>query len=132
MPLPLQRRLILFCSLTFTLLLTVVGIASYRFLVQQLDVDATADLEELTTGLHGYVQFDEGRPGIVFDDKDDDETAFVHKAARYYQIYGAVDGGLLTQSDGMTPLGLHLTPDEVRASLGHPIPYDVQTAYGRF
>jgi len=132
MPLPIQRRLILYCTVTFAVLLTLVGVGSYRFLAQQLDVDATDDLDELTTGLHGYLQFEDGQPLLVFDDRDDNQAAFVHKAARYYQIYDANDGGLLTQSDGMAFLGLHLTVDDVRSLLNRPETDDVQTAYGRF
>src|SRR5262245_29221497 len=132
MPLPIQRRLILYCTVTFAVLLTLVGVVSYRFLGQQLDVDASDDLDELTTGLHGYLQFEDGQPLLVFDDRDDNQAAFVHKAARYYQIYDASDGGLLTQSDGMAFLGLHLTLDDVRRLLDRPETDDVQTAYGRF
>ena len=67
MTLPFQTRLILFCTVTFALLLTVLSLASYRLLAQQLDVDASADLAELTDGLHGYVRFEDGTPTVVFD-----------------------------------------------------------------
>src|SRR6267154_108167 len=132
MTLPSQTRLILFCTLTFALLLTVLSLASYRLLAQQLDVDASADLAELTDGLHGYVRFEDGTPTLVFDEKDADQAAFVHAATRYYQIYDVKDGRLLVQSQGLEPLGLRLTPGEVRMFLDDPKPYDIQTAYGRF
>ena len=73
-----QTRLTLFCTVTFALLLTVLSLASYRLLAQQLDVDASADLTELTNGLHGYLRFEDGVPAIVFDEKDADQAAFVH------------------------------------------------------
>ena len=37
------------------------------------------------------------------------------KAARYYQIYDANSGRLIVQSAALEPLGLHYTPNEVRA-----------------
>jgi heavy metal sensor kinase len=132
MTLPLQTRLILFCTVTFALLMTVLSVASYRMLAQQLDLDVSADLAELTNGLHGYVRIEDGVPSVVFDEKDADQAAFVHAATRYYQIYDGEDGRLLALSQGLEPLGLHLTPGEVRTFLENPKPYDIQTAYGRF
>ena len=132
MTLSLRTRLTLLCAATFAVLFALVSIASYRLLARQLDVDATAHLTQLTTGLHGYLQFDGGRPTIAFDDSDTDQVAFVHEATRYYQIYNAHSGQLLAQSDGLDALGLHFTPDEVRTFLGEPRTYDIDTAYGRF
>ena len=131
-PLPLQTRLILFCTLTFALLLAVLSVASYQLLAQQLNVDVTADLAELTDGLHGYVRIEDGVSSVVFDEKDADQAAFVHAATRYYQIYDGKDGRILVQSQGVEPLGLHLAPGEVQAFLDNPKPYDIGTAYGRF
>jgi heavy metal sensor kinase len=130
--LPLRSRLTLFCAGAFALLLAVLSIASYRVLARQLDLDETARLTELTTGLHGYLRFESGAPAIVFDDSDADQAAFVHDAARYYQVYDASDGRLLAQSDGVEPLGLHFTSGEVQAFLDKPRTFDIQTAYGRF
>jgi heavy metal sensor kinase len=127
-----QTRLILFCTMTFALLLGVLSIASYRLLAQQLDVDATTGLAEITDGLHGYVRIENGTPAIVFDERDADQAAFVHAATRYYQIYDLKDGRLLVESPGMEPLGLHLAPGEVQAFLEQSKPFDIQTAYGRF
>jgi heavy metal sensor kinase len=132
MTLRFQTRLILFCTVTFATLLAVLSVVSYRLLARQLDLDAIADLAELTEGLHGYLRFEGGAPAIVFDDKDADQAAFVHEATRYYQIYDGNDGRLLVQSQGLEPLGLHFTPGEVRTFLAEPRPYDIQTVYGRF
>lgn len=132
MTLPFQTRLILFCTVTFALLLTVLSLASYRLFAQQLNLDASADLAELTAGLHGYLRIENGAPEVVFDENDADQAAFVHKATRYYQIYDANDGRLIVQSQGLEPLGLHLTPAEVQAFFAEPTPYDIQTPYGRF
>ena len=132
MTLPFRTRLVLFSTVTFAVLLTVMGAVSYRLLGRQLNLDATADLAELTTGLHGYLKVDAGTPAIAFDNKDADQVAFVQEATRYYQIYDGDDGRLLLQSEGLEPLGLHFTPDEVRAFLNAPRTFDIQTAYGRF
>src|SRR3979411_3353864 len=132
MTFPFQTRLILFCTVTFALLLAVLSFASYRLLAQQLDVDVGADLAELTDGLHGYLRIEDGAPTGVFDEKDADQAAFVHQATRYYQIYDGRDGHLLVQSPGLEPLGLNLAPGEVQRFLEEPTPYDIETAYGRF
>src|ERR1700694_6056469 len=132
MTLPFQTRLILFCTVTFALLLAVLSFASYRLLAQQLDLDASADLAELTDGLHGYLRIEDGVPSVVFDETDADQAAFVHEATRYYQIYDGKDGRLLVQSQGLEPLGLNLAPGEVQMFFEKPAPSDIETAYGRF
>lgn len=132
MRLSFRTRLILLCSVTFVALLAGVIAVAYHLLARELDHDVTADLAELTTGLHGYLRFDGDRPTVAFDERDADQVAFVHEATEYYQIYDGATGGLLVQSQGLEPLGLHFTPDEVRSFLADPKPYDIQTAYGRF
>jgi heavy metal sensor kinase len=132
MTLRFQTRLILFSTVTFAALFALLGIGSYRLLARQLDRDATADLSELTTGLHGYVRFADATPYIAFDDNDIDQAAFVHEASQYFQIYDAQTGRLLTQSPAMESLGLHFTPDDVRAFVEQPQPFDVRTAHGRY
>jgi hypothetical protein len=131
MTLRFQTRLILFSTVTLRCFSPRSVSCPYRLLARQLDRDATADLTELTTGLHGYLRFERGLPSIAFDSKDADQVAFVHDATRYYQIYDAVDGGLLVESQGLEPLGLHFTPDEVHGFFNDPTTYDIQTAYGR-
>src|SRR4030095_11238225 len=126
-----QTRLIFFCAATFAALLTGFGAASYHLLARQLDRDAMADLMELTTGLHGYLQFGDGAPHVAYNARDADQATFVHEATRYYQIYDVDDGRLLVESQGVEPLGLQLTAAKVRQYAADPKPYDVQTAYGR-
>jgi len=126
-----QTRLIFFCAATFAVLLTGFGAASYHLLARQLDRDAMADLMELTTGLHGYLHFGGDTPHVAYNARDADQATFVHEATRYYQIYDAEDGRLLVESQGVEPLGLHLTAAKVRQYAANPQPYDIQTAYGR-
>ena len=52
----LRTRLTVFYTLVFGVLLTALGGLSYRVLAQQLDSDATANLIEMTNGLHGYLR----------------------------------------------------------------------------
>ena len=131
MTLRFQTRLIFFCAATFAVLLTGFGAASYHLLARQLDRDAMADLMELTTGLHGYLHFGGDAPHVAYNARDADQATFVHEATRYYQIYDADDGRLLVESQGVEPLGLHLTAAKVRQYAANPQPYDIQTAYGR-
>jgi heavy metal sensor kinase len=131
MTLALRTRLTVFYTVVFGVMLTAIAAASYRTLAQQLDSDATASLRELTSGLHGYLQFDNGVPKLVFDETDPQESAFVQRATRFYQIYDGETGALLLQSDGIEPLGLTFTPTEVQSFHDEPRLHDIQTDYGR-
>jgi two-component system OmpR family sensor kinase len=131
MTLALRTRLTVFYTVVFGVLLTALAVASYRALAQQLDSDANANLIELTSGLHGYVQFENGTPRIVYDETDPQESAFVQRATRFYQISDGETGALLLQSDGIEPLGLTFTPAEVKSFHDEPRLHDIQTDYGR-
>lgn len=131
MTLALRTRLTVSYTAIFGLLLAAVSLASYRVLARQLDADATANLTQLTYGLHGYLRFEGDTPAIVFDRSDADQAAFVHEATRYYQIYDASTGRLLVQSEALEPLGLRFTPAEVRAFRDQPRLHDIRTDYGR-
>jgi heavy metal sensor kinase len=131
MTLALRTRLTVFYTAVFGVLLTAIVMVSYRALSQQLDSDATAGLIELTNGLHGYIHFDEGVPQIQYDTSDPQETAFVQRATRFYQIYDGKTGKLLLQSDTLEPLGLTFTPAEVKSFRDEPRLHDIQTDYGR-
>ncbi len=132
MTLTLRARLALIATVIVGALLALLGSVSYRVLAARLDADATQRLDELTEGLHGYLAFGGDTPSVRFDPNDSDETAFVHEATRYYQVYDAATGRLLVQSPGFAPLGAQLTADEVREAAdlvsGH---VDLQTEYGR-
>lgn len=131
MKIALRTRLTVFYTVVFGVLLTAIAAVAYRTLAQQLDSDATTSLTELTNGLHGYVQFQNGTPTIVYDETDPQESAFVQRATRFYQIYDGETGALLLQSDGIEPLGLTFTPTEVKSFHDEPRLHDIQTDYGR-
>lgn len=126
----LRTRLTVFYTLIFGVLLMALAAVSYRVLAEQLDSDATATLTEMTNGLHGYLRFDEGKPSIVYDNTDPNESEFVQRATRFYQIYDATTGALLTQSDALEPLGVLFTPSEVKRLRDQSF-HDIQTDYGR-
>jgi heavy metal sensor kinase len=131
----LRTRLTVFYTLVFGVLLMALAAVSYRFLAYQLDADASATVTEMTDGLHGYLRFDEGKPSIVYDNSDPNESEFVQRATRFYQIYDTTTGALLTQSDALEPLGVLFTPQEVRSLRDrsfHDVQFhDIQTDYGR-
>jgi heavy metal sensor kinase len=130
-PLALRTQLTVFYTAILALLLSALGFTYYQVLARQLDADATADLEEITSGLHGYLRFPNGAPALIYDRTDPEQVAFVEGATRYYQIYDASNGQLLAQSPALGPLGLHYTPAEVQAFRQAPSIVDMQTDHGR-
>jgi heavy metal sensor kinase len=130
-PLALRTQLTLFYTVILAVLLTALGVIYYQVLARQLDADATADLAEITSGLHGYLRFQDNRPSLAYDRTDPEQVAFVEGATRYYQIYDASTGQLLAQSPALAPLGLHYTPVEVLAFGASPGVLDMQTDHGR-
>ncbi len=129
----LRTRLIVLYTVIFGVLLTTIGVSAYRLLARQLDDDASANLLELTNGLHGYLRIDDGEPTLIYDDTDPEEAAFVQRATRFYQVYDSKDGKLLVQSDGLAPMGLTMAPDEVKSFSGNPhhtVDYETED-YGR-
>ena len=131
MTLPLRARLAVSATVVFAVLIGALAVASYTVLARQLDADASARLEELTEGLHGYLRFHDDVPSVEFDASDGDQVSFVQEATRYYQIYEAGSGRLLFQSSALAPLGLRMTPERVRGSMASLRPFDVATDYGR-
>ncbi len=130
-PLALRTKLTLAYTAILVVLLSALGIAYYRVLSRQVDADATAEVEQVTSGLHGYLQFDHGVPRLDYDHNDPDEASFVDRVARYFQVFDATTGKLLLQSPAIAPLGLEYTPGEVRAFRDHLTIEDVLTDVGR-
>ncbi|HET7221480.1 MAG TPA: ATP-binding protein [Vicinamibacterales bacterium] len=130
MTLPLRVRLSVAYTAIFGLLIVLLGLVFYRALDRQLDDDATARLTGLTAGLHGYLHFEGATPLVIYDPDDDDQAAFVQEATRYFQIYDATSGALLTQSDALAPLALRFTPQEVRDFCEQPGTHDFDTDHG--
>ena len=130
-PFKLRTTLTLIYTAILTLLLIALGFAYYRVLALHLDLDATDDLKEITSGMHGFLRFSGRAPDFVYNHDDGEEVAFIDRATRYYQVYDARTGRLLVQSAALQPLGLHYTPGEVEALRRSPSVYDMNTDDGR-
>jgi heavy metal sensor kinase len=113
------------------LVLTALGFGYHSALVRQLDVEATASLNEKARGLHGYLKFSNDSALLDYDQSDPDEVAFIRDATLYYQVFDASSGRLITQSPGMESLGLHYTAAEIAELKTRSAPHDVQTDRGR-
>ena len=131
MTLSVRTRLWLVSSVVFGVLLSIIGAIAYRVFAHQLDADATATLVEKTSGLHGYLRFDGGVPVLSFNPDDPVQAAFVYEATRYYQVFDALSGRLVAQSDAMESMGLSFTRAEVRQFAEEPQVIDLRTDYGR-
>ena len=75
MKLTIRSRLTLVYAAVFGALLFVISGVSYRVLAYQLDADLKDNLAQRTSGLHGYLQFRNGPPSIVFDPSDAAEVS---------------------------------------------------------
>jgi heavy metal sensor kinase len=126
-PLTLRTRLTLFHTGVLVLLLTALGVAYYHAFARQLEIDANATLNEITSGVHGYLRFDHGVPVLDYDRNDPAQVAFIEEATRYYQVFDIKSGRLLVQSPALEPLGVQYTPTEVRAFGSGPRMHDIQT-----
>ncbi len=130
-PLPLRTSLALAYTGILSLVLTALGFVDRSALVSQLNSSTTAELEEKARGLHGYMQFKDGAPVLVYKNDDPEEVIFVNDATRYFQIYDGNTGRLLIQSPGIESLGLRYTPAEVAEFRRTPGLHDIQTDRGR-
>ncbi len=131
MTVTLRSRLTLLHTGVFSVLLVALAVTSYRVLAYQLDVDVSSRLDELTSGLHGYLRFTDGAPTTVFDGTDPAQSAFVEEATRYYQVFDLTSGELVVQSNALTPLGVEFTAGEVHRFAEQTAPFDIQTDFGR-
>lgn len=128
----LRARVASGSAVLLTVVLTVLGLASYRLLSRWLEADATMRLTELSEGLRGYLRFGGGAaPRVVFNPRDPEVAAFIHEATQYYQIYDLATGSPIIDSEGARSLGLEFTPDRIRALGDDQRPIDVATPLGR-
>jgi heavy metal sensor kinase len=130
-PLTLRSALTLIYTGILTLLLAGLGFVYYRVLAFHLDRDATADLRKITSGIRGYIRFDDGVPVLAYDRTDPDEAAFVREATRYYEVYDANSGRVLAQSAALKALGARDTMSDAQTSRGRPQIHDIHTSDGR-
>src|SRR5262249_22834799 len=131
-PLTLRTKLTLFYSITVSVLLTGFALIYYRVLTVGVDRDLTQDILDRTSGLRGYLRFEEGQPIFLYDVNDPDEVTFINRATRYYQVYEVRTGRLLSESDEIRVSQVRFSA----ADIGHyaetaPSFIDVHTDQGR-
>jgi hypothetical protein len=65
-PHKLRTDLTLSYAGVLALFLGALGLTYYHVFARQLDVDATAELAEITRGIHGYIRFQDGMPMLEY------------------------------------------------------------------
>src|SRR5436309_14865616 len=112
-PLTLRNKLTLFYSITVSLLLTGFALVSYRVLSVGLNTALSDELIERAAGLRGYLRIEEGKPVLVYDENDPEETMFVRTATRYFEVYEVTRGTLLALSPELQALGVQHSMEEL-------------------
>jgi heavy metal sensor kinase len=131
-PLTLRTQLTLFYSITVSVLLTGFALIYYKTLSVGLDRDLTQEVVDRTSGLRGYLRFEEGQPVFMFDPNDPEEVTFINTATRYYQVYEIRTGTLLRESDEFGASGVRFSPSDVtHYAQTAPSFVDVQTDEGK-
>lgn len=131
-PLTLRTKLTLFYSITVSVLLAGFGLVYYRVLSVGLDRDITQDVIDRTSGLRGYLRFEEGLPVFGYDASDPDELSFINTATRYYQVYEVRTGTMLAESDELRATGIQYSQQDLsRYAQMQPSLIDFQTDQGK-
>ncbi len=131
-PLTLRTKLTLFYSITVSVLLTGFGLVYYRVLAAGIDTDLKEDVLDRTSGLRGYLRFEEGQPVVVYDMDDPDEVTFIGRAKRYYQVYEIRTGRLLDESDEFRSGQVRFSPADIQHyAETAPEFVDIQTDQGK-
>jgi len=131
-PLTLRTKLTLFYSITVSVLLTGFAFVYFRVLSLGLDRDMTQEVIDRTSGLRGYLRFEEGQPVFEYDPNDPDEISFINTATRYYQIYDIRSTTLLAESDEFRASGIQYSaPDIEHYTQNQPSLIDVQSDQGK-
>lgn len=110
----LRTRLTLIYTALFAIVLGALAVISYRTLAALLDNRLNEQLEEMSAGLRGYLNFPGGVPVFAYDADDPEQAYFAHTAGRYLEIYDSRSGALIYQSPEMRVLDLELSAEEVR------------------
>ncbi len=111
----LRARLTLFYSLMLGAMLAAFGVLFYHSLNIVLERSLTEELRQRVVFLRNYLQVQNGDLQLVSDPSNRVEAYLIHSATRYYQVFRLPSGALLVQSQDLELLGVHFTPDQVRA-----------------
>ena len=130
-PLSLKASLAILYTAMLTCLLSGLAYGYHRLLVRELETETDTTLEGLSSGLHGYLKFVGGQPGLDYNTTDPLAVTFIEEATRYYQLYDVSTGALLWQSAALESLGLQYTPAEVSVFASELGLHDVETDRGR-
>jgi heavy metal sensor kinase len=117
-PLGLRARLTLFYTGMLAAMLAGFGFLFYHALGVVLERSLTEDLRQQVVFLRNYLRVQNDGVQVVFNPGDRQEAYLIHSATRYYQVFRLPSGELLVQSQDLELLGVHVSPDQVRALAG--------------
>lgn len=130
-PFSLRTRLTLYYSGILAVALAGFGFLFYHSLSLLAERSLTAELQDHAAALRGYLRYQDGQLGILFNPQDSGEAYFVHNATRYYQAFDLADGTLVAQSRDLELLNIVPGPQEVRALASRaPLLTDEKTSQG--
>ncbi len=130
-PLAVRTRLTLYYTAALALVLAAMGVVSYRTLAARLDADANQRLEELASGLRGYLHFEGGGVSLAYDTEDPEEAQFIRSATRFFQVYDAATGQVVLQSPWLEPMNADLSASQLQTLLLQPAYDEVDTEQER-
>jgi len=112
----LRTKLTLSYAALFAVVLVIIGGVLYNVVTLRLDKVVNERLNQLGDGLWNHMKFRDGQPTLP----EDHEDYFVRTAARWFQLYDAENGRLLTRSEESELMQAALSPDEVLRRAKHP------------
>jgi heavy metal sensor kinase len=129
-PLSLRLRLTLIYAALTALVLAGFGALFYRTLAARMDRSLDQELDERAAALRGYLHFPNGRPQLVYDEKDPEEAFFIRTATRYFQVLDPADAEILVQSQELQLLGVSPSLEEVQAQMRQPHTTEIDSPQG--
>ena len=126
----IRARLTLFYALLSALVLSAFSGLFYHSLAARLDHSVNDELDQRAAALRGYLHFEDGKPVLVYNPDDPEESYFIHTTTRFYQVFSG-DGQLLMQSHELELMHVQLTLTEIRGLVAKPHFTEVETSGGR-
>lgn len=116
----IRTRLTFLYAALFATVMGLMGWFFFRTVETRMDTGVTDELDQRAAGLRGYINFVDGKPTLVYDRDDPEETHFIRLSTRFYQIYDAENGQLIEQSREMELLDVDLSDEEVAQRVADP------------